>query len=323
MKAWRRESKTLEESSGSDCKLCMSVSSCQGTRPEMEDAELISRLDLPDHSIIGVFDGHGGDKAAKYAAEFFIPFLSTTDSYRRYTAAFREANSSSPFSVQSGGDSSSARKGAGATTTDMVALLGEALKETFLKLDQKLFSRQSRNPGDTSGTTACVVLISPSYILCANAGDSRCVLSTDGFAKALSVDHKPTDAQEITRIEKAGGKVHRGRVDGELAVARAIGDYKYKPKTSGKDFEGLDKVISTPSITTYARSNLDEFLVVACDGLWDVYSSTEALLQVSSLLLATGDTPSSTTTATENLIDLALANGSQDNITCAVCRFVK
>jgi len=51
-----------------------------------------------------------------------------------------------------------------------------------------------------TGTTACVVLITPSDIICANAGDSRGVLCRDGKVVALSEDHKPDNAGELTRI---------------------------------------------------------------------------------------------------------------------------
>lgn len=47
-----------------------------------------------------------------------------------------------------------------------------------------------------------------------NAGDSRAVLSVDGKAIALSQDHKPGNPKETERIQKAGGHVEFGRVNG-------------------------------------------------------------------------------------------------------------
>ena len=61
-----------------------------------------------------------------------------------------------------------------------------------------------------------------------NAGDSRCVASIDGRSEALSVDHKPADEAERKRIEAAGGFVEFNRVNGNLALSRALGDFAFK-----------------------------------------------------------------------------------------------
>ena len=64
-----------------------------------------------------------------------------------------------------------------------------------------------------SGCTACVVLVTPDNIYCANAGDSRAILTKkDGGIIELSVDHKPNDPKEKERIEKAGGFVDQNRI---------------------------------------------------------------------------------------------------------------
>ena len=72
-------------------------------------------------------------------------------------------------------------------------------------------------------------------IYCANAGDSRTVLSEKGNAVDLSYDHKPDLPGERSRIIKAGGEVMDGRVNGMLALSRAMGDFDYKPITPPKD----------------------------------------------------------------------------------------
>jgi len=65
----------------------------------------------------------------------------------------------------------------------------EALEKAFLKLDEKV-SEKKEYAADT-GTTSCVVLMTEDKIYCANAGDSRGVLSRAGKAVELSHDHKP------------------------------------------------------------------------------------------------------------------------------------
>ena len=77
---------------------------------------------------------------------------------------------------------------------------------------------------DMPGCTANVILITPNKIFCANAGDSRSVLSIGKKTYNLSYDHKPENKSEYDRIIKAGGYVVDGRVDGDLNLSRAIGD---------------------------------------------------------------------------------------------------
>jgi len=102
----------------------------------------------------------------------------------------------------------------------------EALRKTFLNVDALVGKEDYCN--DT-GTTACVVFISESHIYCSNAGDSRGVLyrGKKGVV-ALSDDHKPDNAGELARIEKASHHVEDSRVDGNLALSRAFGDFQYK-----------------------------------------------------------------------------------------------
>jgi protein phosphatase PTC2/3 len=121
------------------------------------------------------------------------------------------------------------------------------------------------------GTTACVVLITDEEIFCANAGDSRAILTQGLSSYDLSDDHKPENDDETLRICAAGGNVVAGRVNEKLAVSRAIGDLAYKTKPE----LGPEKQIITcvPDVTRRPRSLKDSFLVIACDGVWDCYSS--------------------------------------------------
>merc|ERR1719310_1132145 len=88
---------------------------------------------------------------------------------------------------------------------------------------------------DCMGTTAVVALVrhgKGAEVWVANAGDSRCVLAQKGKALDLSEDHKPILKAERARIKKAGGFVTDvdvgGRVDGNLSLSRALGDFAYK-----------------------------------------------------------------------------------------------
>lgn len=132
---------------------------------------------------------------------------------------------------------------------------------------------------DPSGCTAVTALILTApddpkrieRVIVANAGDSRCVLSSAGTACDLSDDHKPTLDTERKRIEDAGGYVSLGRVNGNLALSRAIGDFEFKRNF---DLPAEQQIVTAfPDVDRRALKSEDEFIVLACDGIWDCLSS--------------------------------------------------
>ncbi|KAF5897374.1 protein phosphatase 1G, partial [Clarias magur] len=142
-------------------------------------------------------------------------------------------------------------------------------------------------PGSDSGTTAVVALIRGKQLIVANAGDSRCVISERGKAVDMSYDHKPEDEVELARIKNAGGKVTtEGRVNGGLNLSRAIGDHFYK---RNKNLPPEEQMISAlPDVKVLTLNEEHEFMVVACDGIWNVMSSQEVVDFVSERLKAEG-----------------------------------
>ena len=146
---------------------------------------------------------HGGSGAALFASVNMINFIEATEQWSEY--------------LKSGAKDSN--------------LLGEALRQAFLDIDVALRNRQATDSYDSSGCTSVTAMITPHFIVCANAGDSRCVMGTNKATKPLSEDHKPSDDGERRRIEAAGGRVQWKRVDGDLAVSRALGDFQYKTRS--------------------------------------------------------------------------------------------
>lgn len=121
----------------------------------------------------------------------------------------------------------------------------------------------------------CAV-ITPTHVVCANVGDSRCVVGsmTNGTTTSLTDDHKPSNPEERARIENAGGFVMGDRVNGELAMSRALGDFRYKRDVSQQTHEY--PVICYPDVAVHQRSGKkDEILVLACDGVFDVMKNAE------------------------------------------------
>lgn len=145
-----------------------------------------------------------------------------------------------------------------------------ALKDGFLSTDRSLLHDPSFKT-DPSGCTATTAIIAKNRIYCANAGDSRTVLGVKGIAKPLSFDHKPQNEGERARICAAGGFVEAGRVNGNLALSRAIGDFEFKRSASLPPEEQIVTVF--PDVMEHEISPDDEFLILACDGIWDCMHS--------------------------------------------------
>ena len=127
--------------------------------------------------------------------------------------------------------------------------------------------------GPQAGSTCVVAVIRGDSLVVANAGDSRAVLCRQGHAVEMSRDHKPMDEGERARIQKAGGFVQEGRVNGSLALSRAIGDLEYKQSKTLPPQEQI--VTAYPEIKTETIVPGDEFVVIACDGIWDVLTSQQ------------------------------------------------
>jgi protein phosphatase 2C family protein 2/3 len=118
------------------------------------------------------------------------------------------------------------------------------------------------------------LLFRGSTLYAINAGDSRSVASIASRALALSVDHKPGDEKERERIEKAGGFVEFNRVNGNLALSRALGDFAFK----GNDkLPAEEQIVSgCPEVVVENVDDEWEFVLLACDGIWDVLGNQES-----------------------------------------------
>lgn len=235
--------------------LSYGVSAMQGWRAQMEDDHL-HVLGIPharDIAIFGVFDGHGGDMVAHYTAQNFLTHL-----YKELPSDYNAA--------------------------DFVAKSQLAFEVALMALDAELKGLGVVESGqDQSGSTSVMTLVSPRHVVCANTGDSRAVLSRGGSAVALSYDHKPFNPGEKERIENAGGTVKFNRVNGDLAVSRALGDFVYKRCDTVEAKE--QAVTAFPEVIVQARvPEEDEFIVLACDGIWDVMSSQEVVDKVHDML---------------------------------------
>lgn len=230
------------------------VSSMQGWRMEMEDAHcaVVGLNGLNDWSFFAVFDGHAGHSVSAHCAEHLLDSITQSDDFRQNATICN-----------------------GQVSTDHIDRVKSGIREGFLKLDEKMKKLPQVISGeDKSGSTAVCAIISPSHFFFANCGDSRAVLSRAGRAHFSTQDHKPINPGEKERIVNAGGSVMIQRVNGSLAVSRALGDYEYKQVEGKGPCEQL--VSPEPEITVKERDpEKDEFLILACDGVWDVMTNED------------------------------------------------
>ncbi|KAL3489781.1 phosphatase 2C-domain-containing protein [Aspergillus germanicus] len=281
-------------SEGQDECCIYGVSAMQGWRISMEDAHA-AVLDLqakqttssdkptdPDKRLafFGVYDGHGGDKVALFAGDNVHKIVARQEAFGK-------------------GD------------------IEQALKDGFLATDRAILE-DPKYEEEVSGCTAAVSVISKHKIWVANAGDSRSVLGVKGRAKPLSFDHKPQNEGEKARISAAGGFVDFGRVNGNLALSRAIGDFEFKKSPELSPEQQI--VTAYPDVTVHDVSDDDEFLVIACDGIWDCQSSQAVVEFVRRGIAAKQDLYR----ICENMMDNCLASNSEtggvgcDNMTMII-----
>lgn len=149
----------------------------------------------------------------------------------------------------------------------------EGIHTGFLDIDRHMHKLARQENWDRSGSTAAAVMISPRYIYFINCGDSRTLLCRDGQVVFYTEDHKPINPREKERIQNAGGSVTLQRVNGSLAVSRALGDFDFKEVDWRPQTEQL--VSPEPEVYEMERTPQDEFLILACDGVWDAVSNEE------------------------------------------------
>ncbi|KAK6936709.1 PPM-type phosphatase-like domain [Dillenia turbinata] len=177
-----------------DGKLSWGYSSFRGKRASMEDFYDIksSNIDGQTVCLFGIFDGHGGSRAAEFLKEHLFENLMKHPQFMADTKL--------------------------------------AISETYQQTDMD-FLESERDTYRDDGSTASTAVLVGDHLYVANVGDSRTVISKGGKAIPLSEDHKPNRSDERKRIESAGGVVMWAgtwRVGGVLAMSRAFGNRMLK-----------------------------------------------------------------------------------------------
>ena len=276
----------------------------QGRRPTIEDFHTV--VLESDHQFYGVFDGHNGNLASKYAASSLYEIISEKLGYLNHQFA---DNWKDRIEI------------------DMIS--------AFDKLHTDFTEVAAASPGGVmgkSGTTVTMLYMTSNHFIIANVGDSRAVLSKgasydmrsdNASVTQLTVDHIPSNELEKERIEGLGGVIKRGggieRVEGTLAITRSIGDTHLTKFLSHTPFV---LALHKDEVKQMCRAD-DEihndttpcFVVLASDGLWDVISSEESIMMVVEVFHRFGsENEDALQEAAQKLTHEAYVRGSRDNI---------
>ena len=315
--------------------LSYSAYSTQGERQYMEDEYFVEQ----NGRFAAVFDGHGGGSVSKYLRQ---------NLYANFQAALPRSSSSKSLASSAATpatdithqnndeniigmeESTMVQQHGRSVQSSMVA---SALVTAFDKVDNEV---GSISHWSFQGSTALAVVIHENSnndgattrsIVAANVGDSRAILSRGRVAIDLTKDHKPNDVMERNRIESLGGTVdwcgevdiqghpieHSGvyRINGNLALSRSIGDRSERPW-----------VTNTVDVTHYLiDEELDSFLVLATDGLYDVMSSQDVVTYIHDLMDKTtqpGRRQELRHDIAKYVAEEALRRGTADNVTVLI-----
>ncbi|KAB2023991.1 hypothetical protein ES319_D06G057100v1 [Gossypium barbadense] len=258
-----------------------------GGRPYMEDthiciADLAKNFgcDLVSEEAIsfyGVFDGHGGKDASHFVRDH-LPRVIVED-------------------------------------VDFPLELEKVVTRSFMETDAAFAKSCSLESSLASGTTVLTAMIFGRSLLVANAGDSRAVLSWHGRAIEMSKDHRPCCMKERRRIEALGGFVDDGYLNGQLGVTRALGDWHIEGmKETG---ERIGPLSAEPELKMITLTKEDEFLIIGSDGIWDVFTSQNAIDFTRRRLQEHNDVK----LCCKEIVEEAIKRGATDNLTVVVVCF--
>lgn len=277
----------------------------------MEDVHtyVANFAEKPDWGYFAIFDGHAGKQTARWCGNNLHTLL-------EQEVLALESRSDEPSELSD---------------------VRDALNSVFVKADELI---EQEGSGSAGCTAAVAVLrwesdeeeeevtkaekplqlskydFSPSkhhrrMLYTANVGDLRIVLCRSGKLYRLTYDHKASDANEVARIREAGGLVVKNRVNGVLAVTRSLGDSYVKTLVTGKPFTTATEITKE-----------DEFLILACDGVWDVISDDGACKFVQEIFQSqrNKNQKEDPAVAAKKLCQYAIDKATTDNVTVMVVK---
>ncbi|KAG7196068.1 Protein phosphatase 2C 1 [Scheffersomyces spartinae] len=309
------DSNTLDPFYGLSFKVGVAENKNVAYRSKMEDVHtyIANFAEQVDWGYFAIFDGHAGKETARWCGNNLHNLLESEiaqtcsngdrrskvlsgDIQQSFCEAFEKADELIEKECT----------GSSGCTAAVAVLVWERKEDTDIDEPMK-----SPGPEKESTPNAKQFEFIPTsnhkrVLYTSNVGDSRIVIYRDNKAYRLSYDHKATDLNEIARIRDTGGLILKSRVNGFLAVTRSLGDSYMK-----------DLVVGRPFTTSLEISPTDEFIILACDGLWDVISDQKACEFVTECFKSSKDPQR----AARLLCQLAMDEATTDNVTVMIVRF--
>ncbi|OWB71455.1 phosphoprotein phosphatase activity protein [[Candida] boidinii] len=287
-------------------------------RPTMEDVHTyVSNFgERLDWGYFAIFDGHAGKQAAKWCGSNLHNIL-VEKVLKEDNIDLRINLNNSFIQADKMMDSQLGSRSSGCTAAVAVLRWEEEIDDSSKSINQgtttKITTPTTATTTTTANTNTTINTKDTPFdfiptnkhkrmLYTANVGDTRLILCRKGKAIRLSYDHKSIDKKEQQRIVKAGGIMLKSRVNGVLAVTRSLGDNYMK-----------NLVIGSPYTTATALTKDDSFLIIACDGLWDVCSDQNAVDLIKDI-----DDPKK---ASSILCNYAISKSTTDNVTVMVVKF--
>ena len=233
--------------------------------------------------ILGIMDGHGvnGQLVSQYLKKKIISIFAVKETYNLIKKNRNEIMENFIYHN---------------LTKNNFTLIKNIINSIDKDLTKENFDSKS------SGSTLLLLFHISKFIICANIGDSRCILIKKNYTldnnnntnninnlkfENLSFDHKPNNEEEKKRIIENGGIVrqslnYNGIYEGcyriymkeknypGLAISRTIGDFDSK----------LIGNISEPDIKMKVIDNNFICVVLASDGLWDVMHGNDVIKEI-------------------------------------------
>lgn len=272
---------------GSEPDFNWGVAAMQGWRVTMEDKFIIEPTfgHLKTFSLFLVLDGFGGSKFADLVSKGFSDFMIKHETFMK----LKDGDEYDPNE------------------------LAAAIKQSLLDFDEKM------NDEPDLGKCGCTVtgaLITPNHFFIVNLGDSRTILCRENELFFTTTDHSPSAFKERERIEAAGGVVYKNRINHDLNISRALGNFPMKSDTRKRK---ICQILSPEAdVTVLDRSTeKDDFLAVASDGLFRSLSNA----QLVDYLIERFPNKRNLDDLAGDVLDYCCHSRSRDNLTLILIHF--
>ncbi|KAH8739255.1 PP2C-like phosphatase [Cryptosporidium ryanae] len=293
----------------------------QGTRSYMEDRTFVSLdvLNSDPNSIncskqritfIAIYDGHNGEFSVEFLkSHLHLNFSASFENGRANDYVLNTANALlDAFDIT---EKQLKQEYLKSTYSVSINESDSLLRETD-KINEDLDSRYENCliKNFSSGSTAIVCCIIFSTLCIGNLGDSRAIICRGGRAQLLTKDHRlKSNLEERERVKEEGGTFDdEGYLSGNLSVSRAFGNWD---RSNGAKLTGLSSI---PEIYFHTITREDEFLIIACDGIFESVTNQEAVSIVRRSLIEFNNP----NIAAEKLVNIALQRQSLDNLSVVV-----